>query len=209
MPDEQRAARANQKTLRASAVARAMPRLAAKICRAWKSSRPRPTRVRRNWRRRKKGAARSAARWPPKNTACEMLEQDIQDNAANATRFLVLGRQCSPPTGRRPHEPDGERGRQGRRAARGDRGVPPFKINMTKIESRPSKRKAWEYFFFIDCDGHFQDRKWPRPFTCSAASKCNFVKNPRLVSQQKIIKGDRLDGGRERRNCGGSKSWPT
>ncbi|MGH7954083.1 MAG: chorismate mutase, partial [Limisphaerales bacterium] len=29
----------------------------------------------------------------------EILEQDIQDNAANATRFLVLGRQCSPPTG--------------------------------------------------------------------------------------------------------------
>ena len=29
---------------------------------------------------------------------------------------------------------------------------------MTKIESRPSKRKAWEYFFFIDCDGHVQDR---------------------------------------------------
>src|SRR5580693_3362609 len=29
----------------------------------------------------------------------QILEQDIQDNAANATRFLVLGRQCSPPTG--------------------------------------------------------------------------------------------------------------
>ena len=28
-----------------------------------------------------------------------LLEQDIQDNAANATRFLVLGRQCSPPSG--------------------------------------------------------------------------------------------------------------
>ena len=28
-----------------------------------------------------------------------ILENDIQDNSANATRFLVLGRQCSPPTG--------------------------------------------------------------------------------------------------------------
>ena len=30
---------------------------------------------------------------------------------------------------------------------------------MTKIESRPSKRRAWEYFFFIDCDGHYEDAK--------------------------------------------------
>jgi chorismate mutase/prephenate dehydratase len=33
---------------------------------------------------------------------------------------------------------------------------------MTKIESRPSKRKAWEYFFFVDCDGHQSDRKVAR-----------------------------------------------
>ena len=38
----------------------------------------------------------------------------------------------------------------------------PFKkhgINLTKIESRPSKRKAWDYFFFVDLEGHIQDEK--------------------------------------------------
>lgn len=38
----------------------------------------------------------------------------------------------------------------------------PFKskeINLTKIESRPSKRKTWEYYFFIDLEGHKSDPK--------------------------------------------------
>ena len=30
-------------------------------------------------------------------------------------------------------------------------------INLSKIESRPSKRKAWEYIFFIDMEGHVED----------------------------------------------------
>jgi len=30
---------------------------------------------------------------------------------------------------------------------------------MSKIESRPSKRKAWEYFFFVDIDGHASEKK--------------------------------------------------
>ena len=105
----------------------------------------------------------------------QILEQDIQDNAANATRFLVLGRQCSPPTGD---------DRTSLMVSVSDKvgalheaiaAFRKFKINLTKIESRPSKRKAWEYFFFIDCDGHAQDKKVAKAIE-QLGKHCNFVK---------------------------------
>ena len=34
-----------------------------------------------------------------------------------------------------------------------------FQINMSKIESRPSKRKDWEYIFYVDLAGHCDDAK--------------------------------------------------
>jgi chorismate mutase/prephenate dehydratase len=50
-----------------------------------------------------------------------------------------------------------------------------YKLNMTKIESRPSKRKAWEYFFFVDCDGHVEDHKVAKAIE-GLKNECNFVK---------------------------------
>ena len=50
-----------------------------------------------------------------------------------------------------------------------------FRINMTKIETRPSKRKAWEYFFFVDCDGHMNDKKVAKAIQ-QLEDHCNFVK---------------------------------
>jgi chorismate mutase/prephenate dehydratase len=32
-------------------------------------------------------------------------------------------------------------------------------INMLKLESRPSKHENWSYFFFVDLEGHVEDRK--------------------------------------------------
>jgi len=105
----------------------------------------------------------------------QVLEQDIQDNAANATRFLVLGRTCSPPTG---DDRTSLLVSVADKAGALHQAIAAFrrnKINLTKIESRPSKRKAWEYFFFIDCAGHFQDAKVARAIE-QLGRECNFVK---------------------------------
>jgi chorismate mutase/prephenate dehydratase len=105
----------------------------------------------------------------------KILEQDIQDNAANATRFLVLGRQCSPPTG---HDRTSLMVSVMHKVGALHKALESFRrarINLTKIESRPSKRKAWEYFFFIDCDGHAEDKKVARAIQ-SLGKHCNFVK---------------------------------
>jgi chorismate mutase / prephenate dehydratase len=104
-----------------------------------------------------KHAAAIASSLAAERYQLQVLELGIQDNSINATRFLVLGRQCSPPTGR---------DRTSLMISIADevgalhRALAPMrrhKINMTKIESRPSKRKAWEYYFFVDCDGHLSD----------------------------------------------------
>src|SRR5215475_14228738 len=108
---------------------------------------------------RERGAAAIAGVLAAEKYGVRVLEHDIQDNAANATRFLVLGRQCSPSTGKDRTSimfslPD--------RAGSLHRALGPFhrkRINMTRIESRPSKRKDWEYFFLVDCEGHVSDRK--------------------------------------------------
>ena len=123
----------------------------------------------------KKGTAAIAGLLAAEKYGLDVLEYDIQDNAANATRFLVLGRQCSPPTG---HD------RTSLMVSVTDKvgalhsalaAFRRYRINMTKIESRPSKRKAWEYFFFIDCDGHLQDRKVDNAIR-HLGEHCNFVK---------------------------------
>jgi len=100
---------------------------------------------------------------------------DIQDLTTNATRFLVLGRQCSPATG---HDRTSVMLSISDEVGALYRSLAPFrkyKLNMTKIESRPSKRKAWEYFFFVDCDGHMNDPKVAKALT-NLSEVCNFVK---------------------------------
>jgi chorismate mutase/prephenate dehydratase len=88
-----------------------------------------------------------------------ILASDIQDNSNNITRFVVI----APPE--RAAEPTGNDktsiafGVQDRPGALYDCLVPFHRagINLGRIESRPSRRRAWEYLFFIDLSGHQRD----------------------------------------------------
>jgi chorismate mutase/prephenate dehydratase len=104
-----------------------------------------------------------------------LLEMDIQDNLANATRFLVLGKQCTPPTG---NDRTSVMFSLIDRVGALYQALAPlrrYRINMTKIESRPSKRKAWEYFFFVDVDGHQEEKKLGHALKLLSVH-CSYVK---------------------------------
>jgi chorismate mutase/prephenate dehydratase len=105
----------------------------------------------------------------------KIVEDNIQDFSGNATRFLVLGWQCGPSTG---HDRTSLVLSIANEVGALQRALAPFRryrLNMTRIESRPSKRKAWEYFFFVDCDGHKNDRKVAGAIA-HLKNVCNFAK---------------------------------
>lgn len=84
----------------------------------------------------------------------DVLAENIQDMQGNTTRFLIIGRDYSEPTG--CDKTSIVFGVKHKVGALYD-ALSVFKadnINMTKIESRPNRNKAWEYYFFVDIDGH-------------------------------------------------------
>ena len=88
----------------------------------------------------------------------EVLANGIQDMQGNTTRFLVIGQNFSASTG-----DDKTSVVFGVKHAVGalHEALSVFKadeINLSKIESRPSRNKAWEYYFFVDVDGHAEDQ---------------------------------------------------
>lgn len=88
-----------------------------------------------------------------------MLEESIQDRATNTTRFLVIGEKTCPPTGNdRTSILFAIQDKPGSLVS-ALQAFDHFHINMSKIESRPSKRKDWEYIFYVDLAGHCEDKE--------------------------------------------------
>ncbi len=90
----------------------------------------------------------------PASHSLGVLARGIENRAGLRARFLVIGRDAVPPSGRDktslilavPHAPGAL-----------NRVLKPFEeagINMVKLESRPAHHKTWDFTFFVDIEGH-------------------------------------------------------
>ncbi len=89
----------------------------------------------------------------------QIVRRNIEDRPDNTTRFLVIGDLET--------EPSGADKTSLLVSGKNKPGalfhllapLAKHRINMTRIESRPSRQSVWEYVFFIDFEGHIKERK--------------------------------------------------
>ena len=86
-----------------------------------------------------------------------VLDRDVQDLGGNTTRFLVIAKSFGKPTGNDKTSVFFAVKHKVGALYDALSAFKKYSINMTKIESRPSKTKAWEYYFFVDVEGHAED----------------------------------------------------
>ncbi|MFH1651414.1 MAG: prephenate dehydratase [Chloroflexota bacterium] len=88
----------------------------------------------------------------------KILAREIEDNPNNYTRFFILAKKDTPPTGNdktsivfsAKDRPGALYESLNEFATR--------KVNLTKLESRPTRQKPWEYNFYLDFSGHREDK---------------------------------------------------
>ncbi|MFQ5991175.1 MAG: prephenate dehydratase [Nitrospiraceae bacterium] len=105
----------------------------------------------------------------------KVVKSRIEDHLNNFTRFLLLSQ--------RPPERTGKDKTSVMLSVKDRVGalydlLRPFAshgLSMTKIESRPSRRKAWEYIFFIDIEGHVEEDRVKKALE-EVKARCLFMK---------------------------------
>ena len=131
---------------------------------------------------------RSRAGPRPRSTGSTLLADEIEDRPDNTTRFLVVGRKLFSPSG-------ADRTTLLVSASDTDdagalfRLLEPFaehRINMTRIESRPSRKRKWDYVFFIDVEGHVSDPPLAKALA-SLEKRASLVQDAGLLSAGRAL----------------------
>ncbi|MFC1535225.1 prephenate dehydratase [Thermodesulfobacteriota bacterium] len=120
-------------------------------------------------------AAAVGSRLSGQTYGLDILKKNIEDHPDNVTRFLVVGKHRSEPTGNDKtsllfflhHRPGALHSALTSLADRG--------VNMSRIESRPMKIRHWEYLFFVDIEGHEQDSNVSKALS-EMEKNCVFMK---------------------------------
>ena len=125
--------------------------------------------------KKEKNSAAIASLLASKVYGLKVLAGGIQDSAHNVTRFLVVGRNIASRTGK--DKTSLFFSTKDKVGALYEMLLPfrKYKVNLTKIESRPSKKKAWEYYFFVDILGH-QDDALIKKALNELERKCSYLK---------------------------------
>lgn len=122
-----------------------------------------------------KGCAAIASRRAAQIYGLEIIAENIETSADNYTRFFIISRRRPLPAARNKtslvfstkNVPGALYACLGVFASRD--------INLTKLESRPSKKKPWEYVFYVDFEGHMDDEVCRQALE-ELKGKTNFVK---------------------------------
>ncbi|MCK4859521.1 MAG: prephenate dehydratase [Candidatus Omnitrophica bacterium] len=105
----------------------------------------------------------------------KIVKKNIQDSLHNITRFLIIGKdEVSSSDNDKTSIVFSVKDKAGALYEC----LLPFKkegINLTKIESRPSKKKIWEYYFFVDLEGHYKQKKVGRVLQ-ELKKRCSYLK---------------------------------
>ncbi|MFC1709384.1 prephenate dehydratase [Candidatus Omnitrophota bacterium] len=122
-----------------------------------------------------RGSACIASTLAAKVYGLKIIAKEIEDSPHNITRFLVISQNDVPRT--KDDKTSIMFSIKDKVGALHDMLIPfkKHKINLTKIESRPSKKKAWDYYFYLDLSGHRSETKIKKAIK-ELDLKCKFLK---------------------------------
>jgi chorismate mutase/prephenate dehydratase len=121
------------------------------------------------------GAAAIASELAASLYGLSVLQRRIEDHPNNFTRFLIVGKKSAPPTSA---DKTSVLFSIKDRVGTLHRMLLPFaerRINLTKIESRPTKKRLWEYVFYLDFEGHATEPRI-REALAALQEECIFLK---------------------------------